>query len=67
MPFRSVIPIVAVAVFVTSDTLVAVTVYTPAADGAVYVTGLPDALLALLNVPQALPEQLTLEALQFTP
>ena len=49
-----------------SVALVAVRVYTPAVDGAVYSTADPLAVLDEENVPQAAPVQLEPVALQFT-
>ena len=51
MPVKSVTPTVAVAVFDGSATLVAVMVTTPAAEGAVNVTALPEVLLVGENPP----------------
>ncbi|HWH58132.1 MAG TPA: hypothetical protein VN682_10910, partial [Terriglobales bacterium] len=61
---RSVTPIVAVESLVLSATLVAVTVYTPATFGAVYVT---ENALADVSVPHPEPEQEVPETAQVTP
>jgi hypothetical protein len=47
-------------------TLVAVMVYTPAVDGALYVADL-DGLATFVNVPHAFPVQFAPEAVQVTP
>ena len=63
---RSVTPTVADADTAESVTLVAVRVYTPAVDGAVYDTTDPLAVLEEEKVPQAAPVQPEPVALQFT-
>jgi hypothetical protein len=63
-PGKSVTPMVAEALLVTSATLVAVTKYTPPAVGAVYCT---EVEVVALSVPQAFPKQPEPETLHVTP